>query len=157
MSDSTPASLSNAESTAGQKPAPAGRKKISRLLGAGCGLLLPLWFMLLITPCALFYLAINGEIRIWHDSVPDPHAQPRLLISLISEKDDRGLRIENASIFNPDADALSTCVVTNVRFILWESQGGNQNVAYCECYERTEAETGWQLVRTYSNSCTIAE
>ena len=157
MSDSTPPSLSNAERATEQEPAPAARKKASRLFRVGCGLLVPLWFMLLVTPCALFYLAVNGEIRIWHDSVPDPHSQPRLLISLISEKDDRGLRIETSSIINPDANDLSTCVVTNVRFLLWESQGGNQNVAYCECYERTEAESGWQLVQTVSNSCAIAE
>ncbi len=123
----------------------------------GCGLLLPLWFMLLMTPCALLYLAVNGEIRIWQEDVPDPYAQPRLLISLISELDDRGLRIETSSIIHSDADNLSTCVETKVRFLLWESQGGNQDVTYCECYERVDLEPTRAWDRTYGNSCTTTE
>ncbi len=120
----------------------------------GCGLLLPLWFMLLMMPCALLYLAVNGEIRIWQPGVPEPYAQPRLLVSLISEADDRGLRIETSSVFHADTDNLRTCVETKVRFLLWESQGGNQDVSYCECYERVDLESTWAWDRTYGNSCT---
>ncbi|MCY4069932.1 MAG: hypothetical protein OXG60_01400 [Chloroflexi bacterium] len=154
MSESTPASLSHAEADRQQED---GRTRSSRLRRVGCGLLVPLWFMLLLMPCALFYLAVNGEIRIWHDSVPDPYSQPRLLISLISEMDDRGLRIETSSVFKPNADNLSLCVETKVRFVLWESQGGNQDVTYCECYGRADEESAWAWDRTYGNSCTTTE
>ena len=154
MSEPTPAAPSHAEADRQQED---GRKGTSRLRRVVCGLLVPLWFMLLLTPCALFYLAANGEIRIWQDNVPDPYSQPRLLISLISEMGDRGLRIETSSVFNSDADNLSTCVETKVRFLLWETQGGNQDVTYCECYGRADAESAWAWDRTYGNSCTTAE
>lgn len=154
MSEPTPASLGHMEA---DKQQDDGLKRISRFRRLGCGLLVPLWFMLLLMPCALFYLAVNGEIRIWHDSVPDPHSQPRLLVSLISEMDDRGLRIATSSVFNPDADNLSTCVETNVRFLLWESQGGNQDVTYCECYRRADDVSAWDWDRTLGNNCTTAE
>ena len=154
MSEPTPASLGYMEA---DKQQDDDLNRISRFRRLGCGLLVPLWFMLLLMPCALFYLAVNGEIRIWHDSVPDPHSQPRLLVSLISEMDDRGLRIATSSVFNPDADNLSTCVETNVRFLLWESQGGNQDVTYCECYRRADEVSAWDWDQTLGNNCTTAE
>ena len=58
----------------------------SPLRRLGCWVLIAAWFALLLTPCGLFYLAANGEIRLEHNQVPNPHAHPRLLISLISEK-----------------------------------------------------------------------
>lgn len=154
MSEPTPASLADAEADGQQEGV---RKRTSRLRTVGCGLLAPLWFMLLLMPCALFYLAVNGEIRIWQDSVPEPYSQPRLLISLISEMEDRGLRIETSSVFNPDADNLSICVETKVRFVLWESRGGNQDVTYCECYGRADEASAWAWERTYGSGCTMAE
>lgn len=156
MSDPRPAPLSALEGFPEQEQASTVPGKTSGLRRVGCGLAVILWFMLLLMPCVLFYLAANGEIRIWHDAVPDPHAHPRLLLSLLSEKEDRGLRIEASSVFNPDADDLSTCVQTDVRFLLWESQGGNQDVTYCECYQRSNADAVWALSRTYANNCTIA-
>lgn len=154
MPELTPAARSRAEAEGQQAD---GRRRSSRLRRVGCGLLVPLWFMLLLMPCALFYLTVNGEIRIWHNSVPDPHSQPRLLISLISEMENRGLRIETSSVLSQDADNLSTCVQTNVRFVLWESQGGNQAVSYCECYTRLDEESAWARDRMYLNSCTNTE
>ena len=154
MPEPPPPSLSHENSESRHA---TGRMRSSRLRRVGCGLLVPLWFMLLMMPCALIYLAVNGEIRVWHDSVPEPHSQPRLLISLISEMESRGLRFQSSTLFDPDAGNLSTCVETNVRFVLWESQGGNQDVTYCECYARLDEASAWASDRTYGSSCKLTE
>ncbi len=126
------------------------RRVIRRI---GCALLLAIWFVIMLMPCGLFYLAANGEIRLEHQSIPQPHAHPRLLVSLISEKEDRGLRIESSSPSRILGDT-SICVETAVAFILWESSGGNQDVRYCDCYQRNDAEAAWTLQSTHSESCT---
>ena len=132
--------------------AAAGRKRgLARRLG--CGLVLPLWFALLMTPCALFYLAANGEIRLEHGDIPQPHAHPLLLVSLVSEAEDRGLRIETAWIAERQSSGETLCVETAARFLLWEYSGGNQNASWCDCYTRKDAEANWELVKTYGGAC----
>ena len=125
-------------------------KSLPRRLG--CWLLIALWFAILLTPCGLFYLAANGEIRLEHGQVPEPHAHPRLLISLISESDDRGLRIESSTIQEQDSVS-GLCVETAVTFLLWESSGGNQNVKFCDCYLRSGEDSAWKLTSTYGAAC----
>jgi hypothetical protein len=137
-----------------EQPAPAKRRSRPRRLG--CGLALLFWFTLLLTPCALFYLAAKGEIRLNHRDIPQPHAHPLLLVSLISETDDRGLRIETSWTANDQSDELAVCVETEVRFLLWEYSGGNQNVHYCDCYERPAPEASWELTRTFGDVCSAA-
>ena len=141
------------ENRASQVPAEmdaAKKKSLPRRLG--CWLLVAIWFLILSTPCGLFYLAANGEIRLEHSQIPEPHAHPRLLISLISESTDRGLRIERSTITSADEDA-RLCVETAVTFLLWQSSGGNQNVQYCDCYLRADAGSAWQFASTYSAAC----
>ncbi len=119
----------------------------------GCGLALLFWFTLLLTPCALFYLAANGEIRLEHRDIPQPHAHPLLLVSLVSEAENRGLRMETSWIAVADPLEGMVCVETAVQFLLWQYSGGNQNVSFCDCYTRQDAETNWELVRTYGDAC----
>ena len=126
--------------------APARRNPIKRL---GCALLLILWFVILTLPCGLFYLAANGEIRLSHGDIPQPHAHPRLLISLVSEQHERGLRIESSSIV---ARAPQLCVETTARFLLWESRGGAQDAKFCDCYDG-DADAGWTLQQTSAGAC----
>ena len=128
----------------------ARKRSLPRRLG--CWLLIAIWFVILLTPCGLFYLAANGEIRLEHRQIPDPHTHPRLLISLISESDDRGLRIETSSIKAADSDT-SQCVETAVTFLLWESSGGNQNVRFCDCYMRSDGNSSWNLISTDGAAC----
>ena len=134
------------------------RKRANPILRLGCGALIGCWFILLMLPCALFYLAANGEIRFWHRDVPQPHSHPLLLISLISAADSRGLRIENSSVVDSGGDETSLCVQTDVRFVLWESdEGGDQDVSYCDCYQRADAAGDWQLDRTFGGGCRPAD
>lgn len=126
------------------------KKSLPRRLG--CWLLIVIWFLILLTPCGLFYLAANGEIRLDHSQIPEPHAHPRLLISLISESQDRGLRIESSTI-KAVGDDSQLCVETAVTFLLWQSSGGNQNVQFCDCYRPAEADSAWQLDSTKGAAC----
>ncbi len=145
---------STVDSTAAQEGLAQARKKsLPRRLG--CWLLIVFWFALLLTPCGLFYLAANGEIRLEHGRIPDPHAHPRLLVALISESDDRGLRIESSTILSSHNDT-DLCVETAVTFLLWESSGGNQNVKYCDCYRRSDAASAWNLISTHGAACADA-
>ena len=129
---------------------PSRKKSLPRRLG--CWLLVAVWFLFLSTPCGLFYLAANGEIRFEHNQIPDPHAHPRLLISLISERADRGLRIERSTIAFIE-DSARLCVETAVTFLLWQSSAGNQNVVFCDCYWRADADSAWQLASTFGAAC----
>ncbi len=124
----------------------------------GCSILLALWFAFLLLPCALLYLATNGEIRIapGQADMPQPHAHPLLLVSLIGEIEERGLRIETSTIVSsvsgPGAEA-QVCVETAARFLLWQTRGGAQDARYCDCYQRSNAESAWQLTATYRQAC----
>ena len=129
--------------------APTRRRSVKRL---GCGLLLIFWFALLLMPCGLFYLAANGEIRLQHGDIPQPHAHPLLLISLVSERTERGLRIESSSVV---AHEPVLCVEAAVRFLLWQSRGGVQNVQYCDCYDGS-TEAGWTLSQTSAGACQLS-
>lgn len=126
------------------------RSKARRL---GCAIALLIWFTLLLTPCALFYLATHGEIRFDHRDIPQPHAHPLLLVSLVSEAADRGLRFETSRIVDVQSGEAMLCVETAVRFLLWEYSGGNQDVSYCDCYQREGPEADWELAGTSSGVC----
>ena len=121
------------------------RNPIKRL---GCALLLVAWFALLMMPCGLFYLAANGEIRLEHGDIPNPHSHPLLLVSLISERDERGLRIESSFVA---ATEPQLCIETSARFLLWHSSGGNQDVVFCDCY--AGGADNWTLADTSAGSC----
>ena len=127
-------------------------KKRGPLRRLACGLLLSLWFLLLLTPCALFYLATHGEIRLFHADIPQPHSQPRLLISLINDVENRGLQIVRSIPFR-ESDNMAVCVETVVNYLLWASSEGNQDVVYCDCYERADTAASWSLKETRLSAC----
>ena len=131
----------------------AAPPKRGLLRRAGCGLILVFWFALLLTPGALLYLAANGEIRLWHREIPQPHAHPLLLISLISETKDRGLRLENSTIASHSGADDAICVETLVRFLLWQSSSGSQDARYCDCYERESTDAAWRASQSYIGAC----
>ena len=129
---------------------PQKRGLLSRI---GCGVLLIIWFTLLLTPCVFFYLASNGEIRIWHSDIPEPHTHPRFLIELITEVDYRGLRFVNTSVVDPVLDDNALCVQTNVSYFLWETAEDNQDTSYCDCYARETDDSEWIWNQTVPEVC----
>ncbi len=132
-------------------PQPKPRSRISRI---GCWFLIAIWFLILLTPCALFALATQGEIRISHGDIPDRVAHPRLLIDLISEPDFRGLRLVNSTISN--ASDRSICIQTNVRYLLWHGDATGQDAVFCDCYAREQTESTWALTETSIGECTVS-
>ena len=54
------------QTSSGDVITPQKRRVVRRI---GCALLLAGWFVILLTPCALFYLAANGEIRLDHRDI----------------------------------------------------------------------------------------
>ena len=135
-----------------EQSAPVTVKRRGPLRRLGCGLALALWFLFLLTPCALFYLATNGEIRLDHADMPQPHSQPRLLISLINDVDNRGLQILRSTKTGAVGDT-SVCVETAVAYLLWASSKSNQDVIYCDCYSRADAAAAWTLEETRLSPC----
>ncbi len=120
------------------------RRRLKRL---GCGLLLVLWFLVLLTPCALIALATQGEIVLTHSDVPNDD----LRIWLIQEAGQRGIAVSNAR--RVDAANATTCTLTDVRFLLWQGTGGEAQ-HYCSCY--AHQETGWSSVAEGDAACQLA-
>jgi hypothetical protein len=131
-------------------PSQPKRSFLSRL---GCGFLLVIWFVVLMTPCALLYIASNGEIRIGHTDIPDAHEHPRLSIEVVTEVDSRGFRIVNSSVVDNMPDDNALCVQTNVRFLLWRTSEDSQDTSYCDCYERDTADSAWTFDQTKPDIC----
>ena len=71
----------------------------------------------------------------------------------MSEAEDRGLRFETSRIVEARSSEEMLCVETTVRFLLWEYSGGNQDVSYCDCYQREGSEADWELAGTSSGAC----
>lgn len=153
MSETPAQSETSGMESPARKEAISPRSQRSMARRLGCVLALLFWFTALLTPCALFYLASHGEIRFDHRDIPQPHAHPLLLVSLVSEAEDRGLRIETSWKADSQSDDAMLCVQTSVRFLLWEYSGGNQNVSYCDCYTRRDSESIREFVKTYGGAC----
>jgi hypothetical protein len=109
----------------------------------GCVIALVLWFVLLLTPCIMIVLAMQGEISIAIGSAPEQ----RLRVWLIQEAGQSGIGFSNADIRQASENAL--CVQTNVNFLLW--RGRAEPAQYCECY--AQAESGWQATRVEQGAC----
>jgi len=141
-------SINNEQNT--DLPIKAKRSLLSRI---GCTFFLAIWFVILLTPCALLYLASSGEIRISHSDIPDSYDHPRLSIELVTEVESRGLRIVNSSVVDNDLNDDLMCVQTNVRFLLWQTDEDNQDVSFCDCYERAPTESNWTFTQTQPDRC----
>ena len=119
--------------------------------GIGCWILVALWFLLLLAPCAVFLLVVQGEITIWHSDIPDPESHPRFQISLISEADYRGVMVTSSSI--NQVNEVQLCLQTDVRFILWEGEA--ESSRYCDCYEQPATSDDWQFSGTVTGDCDL--
>lgn len=109
----------------------------------GCVIALVIWFLLLLSPCALIVLASRGEISINTGSAPEQ----RIRIWMIQEARERGLGVSTADVFVLDEDNI--CVQTNVSFLLWEGEA--EPTQYCECY--VKANTVWQTTSLEPTAC----
>jgi hypothetical protein len=112
----------------------------------GCGLLVIIWFMLLLLPCALFMLATQERITVTLGGAPEQ----ALKIWLVNEARQRGIAFSYGWVAAGDND-LTVCVQTETRFALWTGSG--DPASYCDCYDRASRDAAWSLVSTVSGSC----
>lgn len=117
----------------------------SPLRRAGCLIGLVLWFLLLLAPCGLFYLATQGEIALTLNESP-----PQILrVWLVMEAQQRGVGISRPTVF-ADPVNQTVCIQTDVSFLLWQGQGDNLASTYCDCYAQND---DWALVNTSEGDC----
>lgn len=102
----------------------------------GCGTVLILWFLLLLTPCFLLTLAVQQEIVITTGSLPGQQFR----VYLISEAMQRGVVVSNSTIVGRQSEN-NACLETHVRYLLWT--GSEESSTYCECFSRTGGENEW--------------
>lgn len=124
----------------------------TRLGKLGCGFALVVWFTILLTPCALFWLAFQGDIVISHGSIPEPQEHPLLRISLIMDADQRGFQFTR-SILQPSQAEDALCVETVVNYLMWQSKDSAPPAVYCDCYSRTQTNANWFFDSREESAC----
>jgi hypothetical protein len=115
------------------------------------GIALVLWFGILLLPCAMFSLAVNGSIRIPHISAPEPATQPFLEVNLIMSVEQRGLQIVRSVIL--PAQNEQQCVETHVSYLLWYTDGTDESAVFCDCYKRDSTSARWQSIGSTLGVC----
>jgi hypothetical protein len=117
----------------------------------GCGLLLVVWFVVLLLPCAMIYLAMGYTIFIPNGAIPEPEQHPRFEIQLIMEIDNRGFKLSSSSIASETESRL--CINNDANYLLWQSDETAQDSQYCQCYERRTVESSWRFDEQYAGQC----
>jgi hypothetical protein len=106
--------------------------------GRGCVLSLALALFVGAGLLLLAVLAIQGEVRLGGG---DP---PAIRVWLVTEDENQGFGISTTRRFFESQGPQPYCLRTNVRLLLWKSDGSVGNLRYCEC---SSSETGgWQDV-----------
>lgn len=125
--------------------APAIPRRAHPLRRLGCGVLLVLWFIVLLAPCGLLMMAVNGEIALSQGELPGQQFR----MWLIMEADERGVGISSTS--TQVTDETHICVQTDGRFVLW--QGSADPIHYCECFTRSTAQDEWSFSQMNEGAC----
>ena len=115
------------------------------------GLGIVVWFLVLMLPCALFYIAATGTIRIGLSGAVEAERHPLLEVNLLMSVEQRGFQITRSVIQSNTSTA--QCLETYVSYVLWQTDGTAENVAYCDCYQRADSEAAWELSGTNADLC----
>ncbi|MBL8164601.1 MAG: hypothetical protein JNJ61_21605 [Anaerolineae bacterium] len=118
----------------------------SRLRRLGCWLALVLWFVLLVTPCGLLYLATQNELQISLGELPGQ----TLRVWLVNESRLRGIAISSPSLVGNNSDG-EVCLQTQVSFVLWMGEG--EGSRFCDCFARDGDR--WALTSTSAGECAL--
>jgi len=122
--------------------APQTSAPTSFIKRVGCGLLVILWFAILLLPCFLIVLATQHEITISQGGLPSQ----QIRIWLIMEGEQRGVGISTTSSLEIGD---MSCLQTNVHYVLWQGKG--DATSFCDCFTRSEDE--WLLASTAQGAC----
>ena len=115
------------------------------------GILLVFWFIILLLPCGMLWLAVGNTITIARNNVPEPELHPRLEIQLIMEIDNRGLKFTSTDI--DQRDDLNICIENNIDYFLWENDTSAVPASYCQCYQREDTESDWEFMEQLETAC----
>ncbi|MEO1646193.1 MAG: hypothetical protein AAFR67_13465 [Chloroflexota bacterium] len=126
---------------------PAGR--------AGCGALIALWFVVMLLPLAMMWLAFGNALTIPQPNAPEPDQQPRFQIELIMSIDNRGLKFTSSQVAQ-SADT-TLCMESDTSYALWQSDDTATPATYCQCYTRQTTEDDWQFDRQLESACDTEE
>jgi hypothetical protein len=137
--------IQNEPASEQQEERPDIRKPRGPLARLGCAIALVVWAVLILSPCILIALAVQGEINIPTGEAPDQ----RLRIWLIMEATQRGIGVSSASI--SESESGQTCVQTETNFLLW--QGQSESISYCECYLHEDGSKDWTPTGTMPGKC----
>jgi hypothetical protein len=118
----------------------------SRLRRCGCWLALLFWFVLLVTPCGLLYLATQNELAISLGDLPGQ----TLRVWLVNEARLRGIAISSPAVVGQDSSG-AICLQTQVSFVLWMGEGDGSR--FCDCFAREGDD--WALTSTSAGDCTL--
>lgn len=94
----------------------------------GCGAALLAWFALMLSPCIVITVLVEGEFVISLSDVPNH----QLRMFDVDTDDTRGFGFSQGSIESETDDEV--CVITRVRYIMW--RGSNEPVNFCQCYQK---------------------
>jgi hypothetical protein len=115
----------------------------------GCGLLLVIWFAILLTPCIVVPLLSQGEILLTHSDVPGHSTR----IWLIQDARSRGVAFWTSRRVDIQNNPNQTvCTITDVRFVMWQGSGAPNH--YCSCYTRQNDR--WSSATEGSDACKLA-
>ncbi|MEM9954220.1 MAG: hypothetical protein AAF846_21595 [Chloroflexota bacterium] len=117
----------------------------------GCGLIIFGWFIVLLLPFTMIWLAFGNSLTIPRNNVPESELHPRLQVQLVMEVNNRGLKFTSTSL-NRSADT-QLCIENNTNYLLWENDASASPATYCQCYERPDAESEWQFSQQIESSC----
>jgi len=117
----------------------------------GCNLLIVGWFLVLLLPITMVWLAFGNTITIPRNNIPEAELHPRLQIQLIMSVENRGLQISRSNVQRTDETNL--CVENQRSYLLWEDDGSALPATYCQCYQRADAQSEWVFTRQIENTC----
>lgn len=95
----------------------------------GCGVMLVVWFALMLSPCLIVTVLVQGEFVISLSDKPNHN----LRMFNVDTDDRRGFGFSRGEIERESDNEF--CVITQVRYIMW--RGENSPVNYCQCYARS--------------------
>ena len=130
--------------------------KIPKLLRrVGCGALVVVWLVAMLTPCAVVVLATQGEIKITYSDLPEDEFRVWTVFSTGT----RGIAFSNSRRITPNKP-LSTasyrdemCQIIDINFLLW--QGSANSSHQCYCYAKVD-ETQWEILVDGTQACQLA-
>jgi serine/threonine protein kinase len=98
----------------------------------GCLLILVVWLLLMASPCLIVTVLVQGEATFALSDKPGHQVR----IFKVQSDEARGIGFSIGTVQNESTDA--ACILTQVRFLLW--QGRSQPTNYCQCFTYISGE-----------------